>query len=275
MSKTISIGDIEVPRIGFGTLYLCVERGFGPTHVGAIPLLQEAANLGVRFFDTADSYGNGSAEEAVKTALFPYDGLLIATKGGYRHDRLGAWIPDATPERLVTAIEGSLRRLNLETIDLYQLHCQDRRVPYAEQVGALARLQQAGKIRHIGISNVGVAQIEMAQREVEVVSLQNPYNIRSGWHDEVIEYCTDHGICFIPWMPLGDGRISWTDPVLMRIAETHDAHPAQVALSALLHRSPVITPIPGTSSIDHLHKNFEAAELILNEAELSEIWPDR
>jgi aryl-alcohol dehydrogenase-like predicted oxidoreductase len=259
---------MDVPRIGLGTLYITVERGFGPARSDAVALLREARRIGVRLFDTANSYGNGSAEEAVRDALHPYDGLLIATKGGFRHDRLGAWATDARPKQLRTALEGSLERLGLETIDLYQLHCPDRRVPYADQIGALVDFRNEGKIRHIGISNVDVSQIEIARRETAIVSVQNPYSVRHRWGEDVLDYCDAHEIVFIPWMPLGDGGIRWDDRVLVRVAEKHGASPPQIALAALLRRTPIMLPIPGTGSIDHLRENFAAIEIKLDNKDL-------
>ena len=273
MTTALSICGIQVPRIGLGTLYLTVERGFGAAREDAVDLLREAAELGVRFFDTADSYGSGSAEEAVRAALHPYDGLLITTKGGYRHERLGAWTADARPEHLRAAAEGSLRRLGLDTIELYQLHCADHRVPYVDSVGTLVELQREGKIRHIGVSNVSAGQIETARREAEIVSVQNPFNVRHRENADVLDYCERNGIAFIPWMPLGDGGISWDDPVLQRIGKKHGAAPAQIALAALLHRSPVILPIPGTCAIDHLRENVAAERLDLDDGDLAQLWP--
>jgi len=272
MSDNISVGGIAVPRIGFGTLYITVERGFGAARPEAVALLREAARLGVRFFDTADSYGNGSAEDSVRRALHPYDGLVIATKGGYRHETPGAWVPDARPDHLRAALEGSLRRLGIETIDLYQLHCPDGRVPYAESVGALAELQSQGKIRHIGVSNVDVGEIEIARGEATIVSVQNPYNFRYRHDGGVLDYCARHGIVFIPWMPLGDGDIPWNDPVLKRIGKKHDASPAQVALAALLRRSPAMLPIPGTGSIEHLRENVSAGKVALDDEDMTQLW---
>lgn len=273
MDATISIGGIEVPRIGLGTLYITVERGFGAARPDAVALLREAARLGVRFFDTADSYGAGAAEEAVREALYPYDGLLITTKGGFRHDRLGAWSPDARPEHLRAVLEGSLRRLGVEVIELYQLHCRDHLVPYADSVGTLADFQRAGKIRHIGLSNVDVGDIEVARREVEIVSVQNPFNIRYRGNADVLDDCARGGIALIPWMPLGDGAIPWNDPVLRNLAAKHDATPAQIALAALLRRSPVMLPIPGTGSLDHLRENVAAADLALDDDDMARLWP--
>lgn len=272
MVDTAQIGDFTVPRIGFGTLYITKERGFGAALSGATELLNEAVRLGVRFFDTADSYGNGAAESALREALYPYDGLIIATKGGYRHERLGAWVTDARPERLRSALEGSLKRLGVETVDLYQLHCADSRVPYAESVGALVEMKAEGKIRHIGISNVSVAQIEAARRETEIVSVQNAFNIRHGRSADALDYCTDNSIAFIPWMPLGDGGIPWNDAVLGRVARKHGATPAQIALAALLGASPMMLPIPGTSSVAHLHENVAAGEIVLDEDDMAMLW---
>jgi aryl-alcohol dehydrogenase-like predicted oxidoreductase len=275
MVDTILISDFAVPRVGFGTLYITEDRGFGAALPHAQKLLKEAVRLGIRFFDTADSYGNGAAELALRDALYPYDGLMIATKGGYRHERLGAWVSDARPDHLHQALENSLKRLGVEVIDLYQLHCADPRVPYAESIGALVDMKTDGKIRHIGISNVSIAQIELARRETDIVSVQNAFNIRHGWSTDVLEYCTDNDIAFIPWMPLGDGGISWDDPELCHIAKKHGATPAQIALAALLKVSPMVLPIPGTSSIDHLRENMAAADIDLDENDLRTFWPGR
>ncbi len=275
LSQVVSVCGTEVPRIGMGTLYITVERGFGAARPDAVALLREARRLGVRLFDTADSYGAGSAEEAVRVALHPYDGLVVTTKGGYRHDRLGAWVPDARPEQLRAAVEGSLGRLGLETIELYQLHCPDRRVPYADQVGTLEDFRREGKIRHIGISNVEVSHIDIARRESTIVSVQNRYSIRHRGGEDVLDYCESHGIVFIPWMPLGDGDIRSDDPELGRLARKHGASLPQIALSALLHRASVMLPIPGTGSIDHLRENVAAGGIALDAEDLAVLWPDR
>ena len=261
----------EIPRIGMGTLYLSTERGYGGPLPQAGTLLNEAINLGVRFIDTADCYANGVAEQAVHDALYPYTDLLITTKGGFRHERLGQWLRDARPEHLRRALDGSLKRLGLETIDLYQLHCLDTRIPYAESIGTLVDLQREGKIRHIGISNVGIVDINIAQREAEIVSVQNPFNVRSHWGHDVLDYCEAHGIAFIPWSPLGDGSISWSDPVLLTLAKKHMSTPQQITLSALLHRSPVMLPIPGTSSNEHLRENWSAGKISLDDDDLQKL----
>ena len=273
MNTTICIGKTKISRIGYGTLYIPVERGFGPARSNAVDLLKEARNLGIQFFDTADSYGNGSAEEAIREALHPYDNIVIASKGGFRHERLGSWVSDARPERLKSCLESSLRRLRLECIDLYQLHCPDNRVPYADAVGALAEMQQEGKILHIGISNVNLEQIRIATREVDIVSIQNAYNILHQGHSDILEYCESKNIVFIPWMPLGDGSISWDRPMLKQIAQKHGSSPAQIALAALLHHSPAILPIPGSSSLDHLRENIKAGDINLDAEDLINLWP--
>lgn len=270
--EMVSVGDVSVPRMGFGTLYLTRDRGFGDALPHAARLLKEAVDLGVRFFDTADSYGNGAAEDALRAALYPYEGLMIATKGGYRHESLGAWVPDARPEHLRVALEGSLKRLGVEAIDLYQLHCADRRVPYAESIGALVEMKAAGKIRRIGISNVGLSQIQIARRETEIVSVQNAFNIRHQTGRDVLDYCAANGMAFVPWMPLGDGGISWDDPDLCDIAQKHGVTPAQVVLAALLQASPAILPIPGTSSLEHLRQNVASASITLDAGDLVLLW---
>ncbi|MGE0744438.1 MAG: aldo/keto reductase [Rhodospirillales bacterium] len=275
MTATMTIAGVEAPRIGFGTLYVTRERGFGPAKPDAVALIREAARLGVKVFDTADSYGNGAAESAVREALHPYAGLLVATKGGFRHERPGQWVADGRPAHLRAALDASLKRLAVDCIDLYQLHCADHRVPYAESVGALAEAQAAGKIRHIGLSNVGVREIETARRLVDVASVQNPYNIRYRSGSDVVDWCARHGIVFIPWMPLGDGSIAWNDAALQRIAQKHKATAPQVALAALLQRSPAILPIPGTGSIAHLRENVAAAGVTLDGDDLSRLWPAR
>jgi aryl-alcohol dehydrogenase-like predicted oxidoreductase len=182
---------------------------------------------------------------------------------------------DANPARLRAALEGSLRRLGVERIDLYQLHCADRRYPYADLVGALANFQREGKIRHIGISNVGLGEIEIARGEAEIVSVQNAFNVRHRRGADELDWCTENGIAFIPWMPLGDGAISWNDPVLQRLATEREATPAQIALAALLHVSPVMLPIPGTSSIAHLRENVAAGNIVLDADDLQSLWRDR
>jgi aryl-alcohol dehydrogenase-like predicted oxidoreductase len=272
MNTTFEICGISVPRIGFGTLFVPESRGFGPARPNSVGLLREAASLGVRFFDTADSYGNGSAEDALRRALHPYDGLVIATKGGFRHERPGSWVADGRPAHLRAALEGSLKRLAVETIALYQLHAPDSDVPYADSVGALAGLQEEGKIREIGVSNVDARELAVARREARIVSVQNAYNIRYRADDDVLEICAKDGIAFIPWSPLSDGTLATRDREIARIAKKHAATSAQVALAALLHRSEVVLPIPGTSSSAHLKENVAAAKVALDAEDLAALW---
>ena len=200
--------------------------------------------------------------------------MIVATKGGYRHNSRGAWKPDGRPEHLRSALESSLRQLGVDTIALYQLHCPDRAVPYADSIGTLFRMQKEGKIRHVGISNVGLRELATARAEGEIVSVQNAYNVRDHWDDEVLNECTRSGIAFIPWGPLGDGGVARGDRTLNRIATKHSATPAQIALAALMAHSPVMLPIPGTSSVEHLQENVAAARIALDADDLDAIWGD-
>ena len=271
MSEHLLFAERQIPRMGFGTLYITQQRGFGQPRENATKILKEAADLGIKFFDTADSYGNGSAEEAIHDALYPYDGLLIATKGGYRHQSLGTWLPDARPSHLRIALEGSLKRLKLETIDLYQLHCVDSNVPYSDSIGTLVDMKNEGKIGYIGISNVSLTHLKMAEVETEIISVQNALNIQHGGSSEVLDYCTENKIPFIPWMPLGDGGIPWSEPILCKLAKKYSVTPAQIALATLFHISPMILPIPGTSSSKHLRENFAAASIKLETTDLNSL----
>ena len=264
-------GDLEIRRLGFGTLFVTTGRAFGPPHPGAVELVKEAVRLGVNFIDTADSYGPGHSEDVVREALHPYDGLVIATKGGFLHDTEPSWVPDGRPEHLREALEGSLKRLRVDRIDLYQFHTPDSRVPFAESIGAFKEFQREGKIRHIGVSNVNLAQLQEACREVEVVSVQNLYNVTSRTDDDVLEYCEEKRIAFIPWRPLGSGNLP-RDKAYRQVAGKHGATVAQVMLAALLRRSNIILPIPGTSSIKHLRENVAAADLPLDPEDMALLW---
>ena len=227
---------------------------------------------GVNLIDTADSYGPEVSENLIAEALHPYpDGLVVATKGGLRRTGPGEWPRDARPERLKECCEASLRRLRLERIDLYQLHAPDPAVPYADSVGALKELQDEGKIRHVGISNVSDEELEEARSIVEVVTVQNRYNLSHRGSEEVLEACERAGIGFIPWFPLATGDLAESGGPLDEIASSHDATPGQVALAWLLARSKVMLPIPGTSSIEHFEENLAAVDLELSEAERDEI----
>jgi aryl-alcohol dehydrogenase-like predicted oxidoreductase len=270
---TIEIGDRRVRRLGFGAMRITGQGIWGPPpdHDEAIAVLRRAVELGVNLIDTADSYGPNVSEELIAEALYPYpDDLLIATKGGLIRTGPGVWPRDGRPEHLREACEGSLRRLRLDAIDLYQHHSPDKRVPYERSIAALKELQDEGKIRHIGVSNVSVEQLETAREIIEVVSVQNRFNVTDRSSQDVLERCEELGIAFLPWAPIDAGRISEGGP-LERIASQHDASPRQVAIAWLLARSGVIAPIPGTGSVEHLEENLGAAEIQLSDDELAEL----
>jgi aryl-alcohol dehydrogenase-like predicted oxidoreductase len=268
----IRLGDLTVNRLGFGAM-----RVAGLPHIWGEPkdraamrrLLVRAFDLGHDFFDTADSYGPGVSEEIIAEALYPYPtGLVIATKGGLVRPSPARWDEDGRPEHLRRAVDGSLRRLRLERIDLYQLHAPDPRVPFAESVQALAELQRAGKIRHLGLSNVTARQLAEALAIAPIVSVQNEYHLGQRAAESVLAACEKAGIAFIAWFPLGAGRLLDSAKV-KRVAARLGATPAQVALAWLLARSPAMLPIPGTSSIAHLEENARAAALRLPPEDLA------
>ena len=250
-SGTFYLGhDLPVRRLGFGTMRLTGTGIWGEPadRAEAVAVLRRAVELGINLIDTADSYGPEVAENIVAEALHPYPaGLVIATKGGFQRPGPGKWVEDGRPEHLREACEGSLRRLKLERIDLYQLHRIDPKVPMEDQIGTLLDLQSQGKIRYIGLSEVDVSQIEAVRRLTPIVSVQNRYNLVDRGSEEVLEYCTREDIGFIPWFPLATGALAKTDGPLERAAERMGAQPSQIALAWLLHRSPVMLPIPGTS----------------------------
>jgi pyridoxine 4-dehydrogenase len=267
-------GDLEVRRLGFGAMRITGDGIWGPPDDPdeARRLLRRVVDLGIDLIDTADSYGPEVSENLIAEALHPYlDGLVIATKGGLRRTGPGEWPRDARPERLRECCEGSLRRLKLDRIDLYQLHAPDPNVPYEDSIGALKELQDEGKIRHIGVSNVSVEQLEQARGLVDVVTVQNRYNLTDRSSEDVLEACEGAGIGFIPWFPLATGSLAEPGGVLDEVAHAHDATPGQVALAWLLARSRVMLPIPGTSSIEHLEENLAAEELTLSDEERDSI----
>jgi pyridoxine 4-dehydrogenase len=271
---TIQIGERKVRRLGFGAMRLTGPGILGPPadHDAAIAVLRRAVELGVNLIDTADSYGPNVSEELIAEALHPYpQDLLIATKGGLTRTGPGRWPPDGSPEHLRDACEGSLRRLRLEQIELYQQHRPDPKVPYEDSIGALKELQDEGKVRHIGVSNVSVDQLETAREIVEVVSVQNRFNLTDRRSQDVLERCGELGIAFFPWAPIAAGDLAEPGGSVDRLASEHDASPGQVALAWLLARSPVILPIPGTSSVEHLEENLAAASLRLSEDEIAEL----
>jgi pyridoxine 4-dehydrogenase len=273
MAGEVSLGgEISVHRLGFGSMRLTGEGIWGPPkdRKGALAVLQRAVELGVNFIDTADSYGPYISEELIAEALFPYPaGLVIATKGGWNRPGPNQWTHDATPAHLRKAVEGSLKRLRLDRIDVYQLHIPDPVVSFNASVETLAQLRSEGKIRLIGLSNVTQEHIERARKTVPIVSVQNRYSFADREWDFVVEYCQRNRLAFIPWFPLGAGKVA--GEVLNRIAETHGASPTQIALAWLLRRAPIMLPIPGTSSVEHLEQNVAAASLRLTEDEFEEL----
>ena len=273
MNETFSLGgDLVVRRLGFGAMRLCGPgiRGWPADRENALRVLRRAVELGANLVDTADSYGPEVNELQVAEALHPYaEGLVVATKGGLvRDDRPGGWPADGRPEHLREACEGSLRRLRLDRIDLYQLHRPDPKVPFAESVGELARLREQGKIRLVGLSNVDLEQLAHAREIVPIASVQNRYNLADRRSEDVLEACEELGIAFFPWWPLAVGVLAEPGGRLAAVARAHGATPAQVALAWLLARSPVVCPIPGTASLEHLEENMAAARLELAPEEL-------
>ena len=265
-SGVIRVGDLRVHRLGFGAMRLTGEGIWGPPkdRKGALAVLRRAVELDVNFIDTADSYGPHVSEELIAEALFPYPGgLVIATKGGWNRPGPNQWTHDATPSHLRKAVEGSLKRLRLDRIDVYQLHIPDPVVSFEASVETLAQLRNEGKIRLVALSNVTQEHIERARRIVPIVSVQNRYSFADREWDYVVDYCERNGIAFIPWFPLGAGRVA--GEVLNRIAQAHHAGPTQVALAWLLRRSPIVLPIPGTSSIAHLEENVAAVSVRLTD----------
>jgi aryl-alcohol dehydrogenase-like predicted oxidoreductase len=272
---TITLGgDLTVNRIGLGAMRLTGDGIWGePRDVeGARRVLRLCLELDINLIDTADSYGPEVSERLIGETLHPYPpGLVIATKGGLLRDGPGLWRPDGRPSHLREALEGSLRRLRLERIDLYQLHRPDPKVPFDESVGALVRFRDEGKIRHIGLSNVSEAQLEQARGLTPFASVQNRYNLTDRQSEGVLTRCASAGIAFLPWAPLDAGRHARPGGPLDRIAAAHDATPGQVALAWLLARSPAMLPIPGTASTQHLEENVAAALIELNPDEIREL----
>jgi pyridoxine 4-dehydrogenase len=268
-SGTLSLGgELTVNRLGFGAMRLTGDGIWGPPkdRAAAIAVLRRAVELGINFIDTADSYGPDVSEELIAEALTPYPkDLVIATKGGWNRPGPNQWTHDASPEHLRKAVEGSLKRLRLDRIDLYQLHTPDPVIPLDASIETLANMQSEGKIRLIGLSNVTVEHIERARKIVPIVSVQNRYSFADREWDYAVDYCERNGIAFIPWFPLGAGSVAGR--LLERIAKARQAKPIQVALAWLLKRSPVMLPIPGTSSVAHLEENVQAASLQLSEEE--------
>lgn len=273
LAGTINLGDLTVNRLGFGAMRLCRDSAWGrPRDRGhASRVLHKAIELGVNFIDTADSYGPEANELQISQALFPYPpSVVIATKGGLVRPNRRSWVEDGRPDHLRRAVEGSLQRLRLERIDLYQLHAPDPNVPFGESVGALAELRRTGKIRHLGISNVTVAQLELALSITPIVSVQNMYNLRDQTSDDVLAACERLGIAFLPWYPLG-GKRGLKARKIKQVAARSGLTHASLSLAWLLTKSPVMLPIPGTRSIEHLEDNVRAAALRLAPEDLADL----
>jgi pyridoxine 4-dehydrogenase len=274
LAGTVGLADLTVNRMGFGAMRLT-----GPGVIGepadpenSLAVLRRAVELGVNFIDTAASYGPEINERQIAQALHPYpDGLVIATKGGLHHERHGEWIRDGRPKTLRALCEASLQRLRVDRIDLYQLHSVDPAVPIEESVGTLVELQGEGKIRHIGLSNVDARQLAQARQVGTIVSVQNRYNLVDRYSEGVLDACERDGIAFLPWFPLGFGSLTEGAGRLADVALSRGATRAQIALAWLLRRSPVMLPIPGTSSLEHLEENVAAAALGLTDAEFGEL----
>lgn len=276
--QAMELGSLIVRRLGFGTMQLTGPGVWGPPadHEGAIKVLRRSIELGVNFIDTADSYGPNVAEELIREALHPYpDDLVIATKAGFTRSGPNKWEECGRPDYLRSQCEGSLRRLGVERIDLFQLHRIDSDVPVQEQIGLLKTLRDEGKVREVGLSQVSVDQIESARSVVPIVSVQNLYNIAQREADDVIDLCEQRHIGFIPWFPLGSGKLSVDGGPLKRIESELGATVSQVTLAWLLRRSPVMLPIPGTSSIAHLEENCGAANIVLSDEAYQELTESR
>jgi pyridoxine 4-dehydrogenase len=263
-------GDLEVRRMGYGAMRITGPGIFGepPDREASKAVLRRALELGVNFIDTAESYGPEVSERLIAEALHPYpEDLVIATKGGLPRTGDGEWYPDGRPEHLRESCEGSLRRLRLDRIDVYQLHRFDPNVPLEESVGALAQLRSSGKVRHVGLSNVSEEQIDRARKIVPIVSIQNRYSVAERDDDALVDQCERDGLAYIPWFPLAAGRVAESSGPWERIASDHGATAAQISLAWLLHRSRAMLPIPGTNSIEHLEENVAAARLELTDEE--------
>jgi len=266
-------GDLAVHRLGFGAMRITGRGIWGEPddRAGCLATLRRLPELGVDFIDTADSYGPNVSEELIREALHPYREIVVATKAGLTRSGPNQWAPCGRPEYLIQQAHGSRRRLGVERIDLWQLHRIDSRVPADEQFSAIAGLIRDGVIRHAGLSEVSVAEIEAASKHFKVATVQNKYNLSDRASEAVLAYCETHGIGFIPWYPLASGALAAPGGALSRIAAAHGATPGQIALAWLLKRSPVLLPIPGTSKLAHLEENVAAAEIKLSEAEFAEL----
>jgi pyridoxine 4-dehydrogenase len=270
-SGTFAIGgDLTVNRLGYGAMRITGDGIWGEPkdRETAKKVLQRSVELGVNFIDTADAYGPDVSEVLIGEALAPYaKGVVIATKGGLTRQGPNQWLPVGRPEYLTQQVEKSLRNLKVERIDLWQLHRIDPKVPVEESLGAIKKLQEQGKIRHVGLSEVKPHEIDQARKVIDIVSVQNIYNLGDRQHEDVVDYCTKHKLAFIPWFPVAAGKLAQPGGKLDAAAKAHNATVSQLSLAWLLYRSPVMLPIPGTSSVDHLEENIAAADVKLSDAE--------
>src|SRR5271167_2162911 len=267
-------GDLTVNRLGFGAMRITGDGIWGEPrdHDESIRVLRRAVELGINLIDTADAYGPEVSERLIAEALHPYPkDLVIATKGGLTRQGPNKWLPVGRPEYLTQQVEMSLRRLKVERIDLWQLHRIDPKVPVEESLGAIKKLQEQGKIRHVGLSEVKPHEIDQARKVIDIVSVQNQYNVGDRQHEDVVQYCTKHKLAFIPWFPVAAGKLAQPGGKLDAAAKAHGATVSQLSLAWLLHHSPVMLPIPGTSSVKHLEENIAAADVSLSAAEWKEI----
>lgn len=273
-SGSFELGELSIHRLGYGAMRLTGAGIWGPPkdRAGCIAVLRRAVELGVNFIDTADSYGPNISEEIIREALHPYaKGLVVATKAGLARTGPNVWVPLGRPEYLRQQCETSSRRLGVERIDLFQLHRIDPKVPAAEQFGALKELITEGKVRHVGLSEVSVEEIEAARKVVPISSVQNRYNLTDRASEKVLDYCTKNDIAFIPWYPIAAGELTKPGALLDQMAKETGATPSQLALAWLLQRSPVIVPIPGTSSVEHLEENCGAAAVKLTDKQFDQL----
>ena len=275
VSKTFRLGNqVEINRLGYGAMRITGKGIWGPPpdREAAKKVLQRAVELGVNFIDTADSYGPAVSEPIIGEALAPYSrGTVIATKAGLTRQGPDKWLPVGRPEYLTQQVEMSLRWLKKDTLDLWQLHRIDAKVPVEDSLGAIKKLLDAGKIRLVGLSEVSVDEIKQARKVIEIVSVQNEYNISNRKSEAVLEYCEQENIAFIPWFPVASGKLAQPGGKLDELAKKHDATVSQLSLAWLLHRSPVMLPIPGTSSVAHLEENLKAADLTISDSEWQEL----
>ena len=274
LAGQIRLGDLNINRLGYGAMRITGEGIWGEpkNHQEAVDLLKSAVSYGINFIDTADAYGPEVSEKLIAEALYPYDGLVIATKGGLTRSGPGQWTPDCSPEHLIEACDASLRRLKIDQIDLYQLHTVDPKVPFEESFKTLLELQQRGKIKHIGLSNIRPEQFSQAVNLGSFVSVQNNYNVFNREHEDVLRLCEQHSLAFIPYFPVGGNRQGGpVDEVVEDIALKHQATVHQIALAWLIKHSPNIVPIPGTSSINHLQENIASVNIELDEEDVSRL----